>query len=98
MKKEGIAWESDKKEKFKENPEQRGVRPETWVNSTRDVNGTRVDDEDVIVWMRVAGLPTFKKLYRIIEQDLEPGTYTFNITSRKSLDDMYHIILNRLSS
>jgi len=36
-------------------------------------------DEDFVVWMRVAGLPTFKKLHRIINVDLEPGTYTVEI-------------------
>jgi hypothetical protein len=32
-----------------------------------------VDDEDFIVWMRTAGLPTFKKLYRKINVDLKKG-------------------------
>jgi hypothetical protein len=32
-----------------------------------------VDLEEFIVWMRVAGLPTFKKLNRIINQDLKAG-------------------------
>ena len=32
-----------------------------------------VDDEDFIVWMRTAGLPTFKKLYRKIHLDLKAG-------------------------
>ncbi len=32
-----------------------------------------VTDEDFIVWMRTAGLPTFKKLYRVINRDLKAG-------------------------
>jgi len=32
-----------------------------------------VNDPDFIVWMRTAGLPTFKKLYRIIDQDIPKG-------------------------
>ena len=32
-----------------------------------------MNDEDFIVWMRTAGLPTFKKLYRKIDFDLKKG-------------------------
>lgn len=39
-----------------------------------------VNDEDFIVWMRTAGLPTFKKLYRKINVDLKAGdVVTFNV-------------------
>jgi len=69
LKKEGIAWTSDVEKKFH--------------NPPADTPGIRViadfEDEDFIVWMRTAGLPNFKKLYRIIQQDLEPGTYTVEI-------------------
>lgn len=43
-------------------------------------------NEDFIVWMRTAALPTFRKLYRLIERrsDLHPtlpaGQYYLNIT------------------
>jgi hypothetical protein len=37
-------------------------------------------DEDFIVWMRIAGLPTFRKLYRIIDIDLS-GNYTIDINN-----------------
>lgn len=48
------------------------------------------EQEDLIVWMRTAALPTFRKLYGKIETDLNPGetiqvtvinnynTYSFN--------------------
>eukprot|EP00163_Fabomonas_tropica_P011987 TRINITY_DN2302_c3_g2_i1.p1 TRINITY_DN2302_c3_g2~~TRINITY_DN2302_c3_g2_i1.p1 ORF type:complete len:296 (-),score=91.86 TRINITY_DN2302_c3_g2_i1:1060-1947(-) len=36
-------------------------------------------DEDLIVWMRTAGLPKFKKLHRIINTDLPAGTYSVDI-------------------
>ncbi|KAB2018232.1 hypothetical protein ES319_D08G215300v1, partial [Gossypium barbadense] len=48
------------------------------------------EQEDLIVWMRTAALPTFRKLYGKIEQDLQPNdqilvtldnnynTYSFN--------------------
>jgi hypothetical protein len=33
-----------------------------------------VTNEHFIVWMRTAGLPTFRKLYGKIDQDLPAGT------------------------
>jgi len=39
-------------------------------------------DPDFVVWMRTAGLPTFKKLHRIIDTDLAKGTYTLRVNSR----------------
>jgi len=71
MKKDGIAWASDREKKFKNPP------PNT--------AGIRVipdlEDEDFIVWMRTAGLPDFKKLYRIIDGGLKKGTYTVAVTA-----------------
>jgi len=68
--KKGIAWKSDVDKKFN--------------NPAADAPGVRIiddfEDEDFIVWMRTAGLPNFKKLYRIINQDLEADTeYTVEI-------------------
>lgn len=81
LRKEGIAWASDKKEKFIPNVNQPGKRPDTWNWAKVDNVSLPINDEDVIVWMRVAGLPTFKKLYRIIDEDLPAGDYTFDIIS-----------------
>jgi hypothetical protein len=71
LRKEGIAWSSDVNKKFH--------------NPPADATGVRVvpdfEDEDFIVWMRTAGLPNFKKLYRIIDQDLNQGTYTIQINN-----------------
>ncbi|KAK7201263.1 LEM3 (ligand-effect modulator 3) family / CDC50 family [Novymonas esmeraldas] len=36
-------------------------------------------DEDLMVWARVASLPKFRKLYRILYRGLEPGTYLMRI-------------------
>lgn len=37
------------------------------------------EDLDLQVWMHTALLPSFKKLFRIIDVDLEPGYYQMNI-------------------
>jgi hypothetical protein len=42
-----------------------------------------VEDERFIAWMKGAGLPTFRKIYGIIDEDLKPGIY--NIEINKSL-------------
>jgi len=71
LRKEGIAWSSDKTKRFH--------------NPGPDVKGIRLvpdfTDEDFIVWMQVSGLPNFKKLHRIIDTDLPAGNYTFTIAS-----------------
>ncbi|RNF26628.1 uncharacterized protein Tco025E_01420 [Trypanosoma conorhini] len=36
-------------------------------------------DEDLMVWMRPASLPTFRKLHRVIHTDLPPGKYVMVI-------------------
>ena len=38
-------------------------------------------DEDLMVWMRTASLPEFRKLFRIIDVDLEAGPYLMTINS-----------------
>jgi len=77
--KNGIAWPSDVDKKFKYRT------PVVGEETTTSPNGfvlPRVDDEDFIVWMRTAGLPTFKKLYRKIE------TTTLNV------GDYLHVTVN----
>jgi hypothetical protein len=37
-------------------------------------------DEDLMVWMRTASLPTFRKLYRVIDTDLPAGEYSMIVT------------------
>jgi len=91
LRKNGIAWSSDVNEKFHNPP----------INGTP---GIRVienfDDEDFIVWMRTAGLPNFKKLYRIIDQDVEPGTYNVDISNNypvKSFNGRKYVVLSTTS-
>jgi hypothetical protein len=64
---QGISWESDRKDKFKA----RAPVPVETTVGYRNQPLPRVDDEDFIVWMRTAGLPTFKKLKFIITEDLK---------------------------
>lgn len=68
-----IAWSTDRKTKFKE------LYPDDNLPADLSRNGPhgempKLNDERFIVWMRSAGLPTFKKLYGKIDQDLEKGS------------------------
>jgi len=90
LKKKGIAWSSDLDHKFK--------------NPGSDVPGIRVisdfEDEDFVVWMRTAGLPTFKKLYRIINTDLQPGNYSVTIQNNyptDKFDGKKYVVLSTVS-
>jgi hypothetical protein len=69
LRKQGIAWPSDVKNKFHNPP----------ANAPGIRTIPDFEDEDFIVWMRTAGLPNFKKLYRIIDTSLDPGTYQVQI-------------------
>lgn len=44
-------------------------------------SGYCTEDEHFMVWMRTAGLPTFRKLYGIIDTPLEAGTYTVQVAN-----------------
>jgi len=86
--KTGIAWESDKKYKFKNPPtddntkaslqkafEDAGtVKPMDWQKNIWELDPEDPDNngflnEDLIVWMRTAALPNFRKLYRKLTED-----------------------------
>lgn len=70
--KKGISWKSDRDSKFGDK-----VFPKNFQNSTlkggADLDETKPlsEQEDLIVWMRTAALPTFRKLYGKIEVDLQ---------------------------
>jgi len=90
LRKEGIAWSSDVKEKFH--------------NPPSGAPGVRIipdfQDEDFIVWMRTAGLPKFKKLYRIIDNDLDTGTYQVDIMNNypvESFGGKKYVVLSTTS-
>ncbi|CAL9207562.1 unnamed protein product [Musa hybrid cultivar] len=89
--KNGISWKSDRDHKFGKD-----VYPKNFQNGTLrggaslDSNKPLNKQEDLIVWMRTAALPTFRKLYGKINQDLKANdiimvtlennynTYSFN--------------------
>ncbi|XP_028995628.1 cell cycle control protein 50A [Betta splendens] len=99
MVKKGIAWWTDKHVKFR-NPGandnltvafQGTTKPINWRNPVYELDPSDPDNngfinEDLIVWMRTAALPTFRKLYRIIQKKsgttptLSSGNYLLNIT------------------
>ncbi|XWS16001.1 hypothetical protein CRYUN_Cryun34aG0049300 [Craigia yunnanensis] len=67
-----IAWKSDRNHKFGKN-----VYPFNFQNGTL-IGGGRLnpriplsDQEDLIVWMCTSALPSFRKLYGRIEEDLD---------------------------
>lgn len=76
-----IIWESDK-DKFKDDPDNIYSSSE-FTNRTKRGDETislpAVNDPHLIVWMRTAGLPTFKKLYGIIEGDVKSGELKFSV-------------------
>jgi len=64
---DNIAWKSDR-EKFKNQKEPENAKQ--WYN---------VEDQHFIVWMRTAGLPTFRKLYAAINEKLDQGQYVLTV-------------------
>uniref|UniRef100_A0A6N2LQA4 ALA-interacting subunit n=1 Tax=Salix viminalis TaxID=40686 RepID=A0A6N2LQA4_SALVM len=78
--KKGIAWKSDKekrfgKDVFPKNFQGGGLQGGGILNTTIRLS----EQEDLMVWMRTAALPTFRKLYGKIEVDLEANE-TINVT------------------
>ncbi|XP_017056342.1 cell cycle control protein 50A isoform X1 [Drosophila ficusphila] len=95
--KTGIAWPSDKRVKFR-NPEgnlnvslEAFSKPLFWQKSLAELDPENPENngfqnEDLIVWMRTAALPSFRKLYRRLDQTntnyangLKAGNYTLDI-------------------
>ncbi|KAL5006377.1 hypothetical protein ScPMuIL_015183 [Solemya velum] len=79
--KTNIAWASDKSDKFNNHPvtwdKKTWTNPPNWndkmvwdLDTDKENNGYQ--NEDLIVWMRTAALPTFRKLYRRIDHTASP--------------------------
>ncbi|XP_076243841.1 cell cycle control protein 50A isoform X2 [Calliopsis andreniformis] len=97
--KTGIAWPSDKNIKFR-NPDgnltevfnnDTYAKPKNWNKYIFELDpennsNNGLQNEDLIVWMRTAALPTFRKLYRRVNhtedgftEGLLAGNYTLHI-------------------
>jgi len=95
MVKKGIAWDTDVSTKFR-NSEETGTNfPPFAGKDCSPGSGQCAEDEDFIVWMRTAGLPTFRKLYRRIDIDLEPGEYALTIQNGDVLSGRGERPINR---
>jgi hypothetical protein len=94
----GIAWEGDREKLYKNRPTYPGDRdtakelyldtgPLSSAGGYVPSSNNNVEDERFMIWMRVAALPTFSKLYGIIEAPagktkMEKGTMiSFEIQS-----------------
>jgi len=76
----GIAWSSDKRIRFQNPPGsdlkaafEGTVKPPNWrhpvYNLSLSLENNGFQNEDLIVWMRTAALPTFRKIYGIVVPD-----------------------------
>lgn len=98
----GIAWPSDKNIKFRNPPNltyalEKFSKPiawtkELWELDLEDESNNGFQNEDLIVWMRTAALPSFRKLYRLIDHNqtnfrdgLKHGNYTLVVDYRYSV-------------
>lgn len=93
----GIAWSTDKSTKFN-NPKSfdNTIKPPNWRKNITELDLNDPDNngyknEDLIVWMRTAALPNFRKFYRKINHStlnftngLPKGTYSLTIDYSKS--------------
>ncbi|KAK8608198.1 hypothetical protein V6N13_023628 [Hibiscus sabdariffa] len=71
-----IAWKSDRDHKFGKNVYPYNFQNGTWIGGGKlNPRIPLSDQEDLIVWMRIAALPSFRKLYGRIEEDLDVGDY-----------------------
>ncbi|XP_047099588.1 cell cycle control protein 50A [Schistocerca piceifrons] len=100
MLRKGIAWPSDKQIKFRNPPAPNGnlsaafqgyAKPLRWAKPVYELDpddpeNNGFQNEDLIVWMRTAALPEFRKLYRLVNHNatgyvdgLPRGNYTLRV-------------------
>jgi hypothetical protein len=85
----GIAWESDLDHVYGDPDDPSKV----WT----DVTDGKPHIEHFAVWMRIAGFPTFRKLWGVIHRDLDKGNYTVTVKSYYDVspwDGEKHIIVS----
>ena len=70
-----------------------------WDLDPTDSSNTGYENEDLIVWMRTAALPTFRKLFRrvnhtasLFSDGLPAGTYKINIQYSKTVYALFTLI------
>ncbi|XP_073948298.1 cell cycle control protein 50A-like [Choristoneura fumiferana] len=101
----GIAWDTDKQIKFRNPPGDLRVafanfsKPVNWAKNVYELDeeipeNNGFQNEDLIVWMRTAALPTFRKLYRRVKHDefgfgegLVKGLYTLKVEYKYPVTD-----------
>ncbi|CAH8614601.1 unnamed protein product [Dicrocoelium dendriticum] len=83
MSNRSIAWRSDVDRKYGKPPASywnRTVKPDSWPETAIERSPDAYPgDEELLVWMRPAALPTFRKLHRIIPSGLKAGRYTIDV-------------------
>eukprot|EP00009_Paramoeba_aestuarina_P006505 CAMPEP_0201507478 /NCGR_PEP_ID=MMETSP0161_2-20130828/1128_1 /ASSEMBLY_ACC=CAM_ASM_000251 /TAXON_ID=180227 /ORGANISM="Neoparamoeba aestuarina, Strain SoJaBio B1-5/56/2" /LENGTH=245 /DNA_ID=CAMNT_0047901857 /DNA_START=621 /DNA_END=1361 /DNA_ORIENTATION=+ len=84
---DGVAWESDIDRLFNDDIKVTGTLMVPPVPGCTDPEDCSFQDPDFVVWMRVAALPTFRKLHRIINEDLPAGSYDMEITNVYPVDE-----------
>ncbi|KAK1274017.1 ALA-interacting subunit 5 [Acorus gramineus] len=73
--KKNIAWKSDKDHKFGKDVYPKNFQRDGLIGGSKlNASIPLSEQEDLIVWMRTAALPTFRKLYGKIEVDLEANS------------------------
>ena len=78
----GIAWPSDLQKFANPSASFVALNPTMTFLQSWAPGIANVTNEHFIVWMRVAALPSFRKLYGIINTDVQAGTtLTFNVFS-----------------
>lgn len=74
--KQDIAWKSDQEYKFGSNVYPKNFQSYGLIGGAKLNESIPLSEQvDLIVWMRTAALPTFRKLYGKIEVDLEAGQH-----------------------
>lgn len=92
-----IAWEADKKLKYKNVKDPNGKDDEFY----KKVQWIDMTDEHFIVWMRPAGLPNFRKLWGRIRENLPEGEYTVRIKDNfkvSAFKGRKHIVLSTVNA
>ncbi|XP_019628218.1 PREDICTED: cell cycle control protein 50A-like isoform X1 [Branchiostoma belcheri] len=114
----GIAWWTDKNVKFR-NPTGSSLqdafsgtlKPKYWQSPVYELDSNNPDNngylnEDLIVWMRTAAFPTFRKLYRRVnhtdtfQDGLPAGNYTLTVDYKypvTAFDGTKRMILSTVS-